>query len=86
MCRERGLFGFDQQYAYTVEHFVTVGDQAIIYRAKESAIWGIVEITDVLLNQSESIGWLKKGWEARKNKQIVGFLPRPSCVPRALQA
>lgn len=83
-CCGKGLFGFDQEYAYTVEHFISAGDQAIIYLAKESAIWGIVEITDVLLNQTEDIGWLKKGWEARKNKNIVGSFParvafRPLC-------
>lgn len=74
-CLEHGLFGFDQEYAYTVEHYIQPGDQAIIYLAKHSAIWGVVEITDVLLNQVEPIGWLKKGWEARKGAQIVGAFP-----------
>jgi len=74
-CLQHGLFGFDEEYAYTVEHFVKPGDEAIIYLAKESAIWGLVEITEVLLKQTESIGWLKKGWEARKGAQIVGAFP-----------
>lgn len=69
------LFGFDQEYAYTVEHFVQPGDQAVIYLAKLSAIWGVVEITRVLLNQQDEIGWLKKGWEARKNRNVVGRFP-----------
>jgi len=74
-CCEHGLFGFDEEYAYTVEHFIQGGDHAIIYLAKESAIWGVVEVTDVLLNQTEPIGWLKKGWEARKGAPIVGAFP-----------
>jgi hypothetical protein len=47
----------------------------MIYLAKESAIWGVVEITEVLLNQTEPIGWLKKGWDARKGAAIVGDFP-----------
>jgi hypothetical protein len=74
-CVEHGLFGFDAEYAYTVGHYISTGDQAIIYLAKESAIWGIVEIREVLLNQTEPIGWLKKGWEARKGADIVGAFP-----------
>jgi len=74
-CLHHCLFGFDQEYAYTVEHFIRPGDHAIIYLAKESAIWGVVEITDVLLNQTDAIGWLKKGWEARKGDRIVGAFP-----------
>ena len=69
-CLQHSLFGFDQEYAYTVEHFVKPGDQAMIYLAKQSAIWGVVEITEVVLNQTEPIGWLKKGWEARKGGRI----------------
>ncbi len=84
-CLEHNLFGFDEEYAYTVEHYIRPGDQAIIYLAKDSAIWGIVEITDVLLNQTDPIGWLKKGWEARKGGQIRGVFPvrvrfRPVCA------
>ena len=83
-CLQHSLFGFDQEYAYTVEHFVKPGDQAMIYLAKQSAIWGVVEITEVLLNQTEPIGWLKKGWEARKGGRIEGTFParvrfRPVC-------
>lgn len=74
-CLQHSLFGFDQEYAYTVEHFVRPGDKAIIYLAKKSAIWGVVEINDVLLNQTEPIGWLKKGWKARKGRQIEGNFP-----------
>jgi len=74
-CLEYGLFGFDQEYAYTVEHYIHPGDQAMIYLAKQSAIWGLVEITGVLLNQMEPIGWLKKGWEARKGGRIQGAFP-----------
>jgi len=74
-CLAHGLFGFDDEYAFTVEHYIRGGDLAMIYLAKESAIWGIVEITDVLLNQSEPIGWLKKGWEARKGAHIEGAFP-----------
>jgi hypothetical protein len=40
LCVRHGLFGFDEEYAYTVEHYIRPGDQAIIYLAKESAIWG----------------------------------------------
>jgi predicted RNA-binding protein len=84
-CLEHGLFGFDKEYAYTVEHFIRPGDQAIIYLAKDSAIWGVVEITDILLDQTAQIGWLKKGWEARKGEQILGAFParvrfRPVCA------
>ena len=84
ICLERGLFGFDEEYAYTVEHFMRAGDQAMIYLAKESAVWGVVEITEILLNQTESVGWLKKGWEARKGARIEGSFParvrfRPLC-------
>jgi len=74
-CLEHGLFGFDAEYAYTVERYIQPGDLAIIYLAQRSAIWGVVEITDVLLNQTERIGWLKKGWEARKGAQIQGVFP-----------
>ena len=74
-CLEHSLFGFDQEYSYTVEHYVRPGDRAIIYLAKLSAIWGVVEITEVLLNQGEPIGWLKKGWEARKGGRIHGLFP-----------
>lgn|SRR5574341_418787 len=74
-CIQHGLFGFDEEYAYTVEHFVRPGDQAMIYLAKQSAVWGVVEIKEVLLNQVEPIGWLKKGWEARKGAQIPGRFP-----------
>jgi len=36
-----------------------------------------VEITEVLLNQTEPIGWLKKGWEVRKGAHLEGaFLAR----------
>ncbi len=66
-CLEHGLFGFDDEYAYTVEHY--------IQPAKQSAIWGVVEIVEVLLNQKDSIGYLKKGWEARKGAQIQGDFP-----------
>ena len=74
-CVQHSLFGFDEEYVYTVEHYVCRGDQAIIYLAKKSAIWGVIEITDVLLNQTTHIGWLKKGWEARKGGRIVGKFP-----------
>jgi hypothetical protein len=74
-CLEHGLFGFDDEYAYTVEHYIRPGDRAIIYLAQRSAIWGVVEITEVLLKQTESIGWLKKGWEARKGTHIEGAFP-----------
>jgi predicted RNA-binding protein len=84
-CLEHSLFGFDEEYAYTVRNYIHAGDHAIIYLAKESAVWGVVEITDVLLNQVEPIGWLKKGWEARKGAAIHGAFParvrfRPICV------
>lgn len=67
-----------------MEHFIEPAGGAIIYLAKESAIWGVVEITEVLLKQTLSIGWLKKGWEARKGAQISGAIParvrfRPVC-------
>lgn len=60
------------------------GDRTIVYLAQRSAIWGVVEITDVLLNQREPIGWLKKGWEARRGTSIEGAFParvrfRPLC-------
>jgi hypothetical protein len=85
MCLKNSLFGFDEEYAYTVKHYIRPGDQAIVYLAKDSAIWGVVEITDVLLDQTEPIGWLKKGWEARKGGQIQGVFPnrvrfRPGCA------
>ncbi|MDR7418236.1 MAG: hypothetical protein QN178_04935 [Armatimonadota bacterium] len=84
-CLEHSLFGFDDEYAYTVERYIRPGDQAIIYLAQRSAIWGVVEITDVLLNQTEPIGWLKKGWEARKGAHIAGAFParvrfKPLCL------
>ena len=75
ICLDAGLFGFDEEYAYTVEHYVRPGDNAIIYLAKQSAIWGVVEITEVLLKQTVPMGWLKKGWEARKGQTIVGTFP-----------
>jgi len=75
LCVEHGLFGFDDEYAYTVEHYVHAGDLAMIYLAKQSAIWGVVEVTDVLLGQTQPIGWLKKGWEARKGTRIEGAFP-----------
>jgi hypothetical protein len=75
MCLTHNLLGFDKEYAYTVEHFIRPRDQAIIYLAEESSIWGVVEVTDVLLTQTELIGWLKKGWEARKSGRIQGVLP-----------
>ena len=83
-CLEHSLFGFDAEYAFTVEHYIRPGDHAMIYLAKLSAIWGVVEIVDVLLNQVEPIGWLKKGWEARKGAEIQGSFPvrvrfRPLC-------
>ncbi|MFH1235584.1 MAG: hypothetical protein V1685_01440 [Parcubacteria group bacterium] len=74
-CRENNLFGFDEEYAYTVEHYMRPGDHAMIYLAKHSAIWGVVEIIDIMLNQTEPIGWLKKGWEARKGEKIIGAFP-----------
>jgi len=74
-CVQHGLFGFDEEYASTVEHYIKPGDQAIIYLAKHSTVWGVVEITDVLLSQTEEIGWQKKGWEARKGARIVGLFP-----------
>lgn len=74
-CLQHSLFGFDEEYAYTVEHYIQPRDQAIIYLAKQSAIWGVVEIVDVLLNQKDPIGWLKKGWEARRGAQIQGDFP-----------
>lgn len=84
-CLEHNLFGFDEEYTYTVQHYIRPGDHAIIYLAKESVIWGVIEITDVLLNQVEPIGWLKKGWEARKGAKIHSTFPtrvrfRPACV------
>ena len=42
---EHGLLGFDDEYAYTVEHYIRPMDRAIVYLAKRSAIWGVVEIT-----------------------------------------
>lgn len=75
ICLGSGLFGFDEEYAYTVEHYVYPGDLAIIYLAKQSAIWGVVEIKEVLLKQTVSMGWLKKGWEARKGQIIAGAFP-----------
>ena len=91
-CLAHGLFGFDEEYSYTVERYIRPGDRAIIYLAQRSAIWGAVEITEVLLNQTEPIGWLKKGWEARKGARIEGVFParvrfRPLCrvePPRAI--
>lgn len=74
-CLEHQLFGFDEEYAYTVEHYVNPGDQAIIYLAKQSAVWGVVEVQRVMLEQTEPIGWLKKGWEARKGEDIEGLFP-----------
>ena len=75
ICLDSGLFGFDEEYAYTVEHYLHPGDHAIIYLAKQSAIWGVVEVTEVLLKQTLAMGWLKKGWEARKGQAIAGAFP-----------
>jgi hypothetical protein len=74
-CLKHNLFGFEKEYTYTVQHYMGAGDQAMIYLAKESAIWGVVEITEILLNQSEPIGWQKKGWKARKGRPIIGDFP-----------
>jgi hypothetical protein len=75
LCLQYDLFGFDEEYAYTVEHYIRPGDQAIIYLAKQSAVWGVVEVTELLLNQTDSIGGKKKGWEARKGTIIEGKYP-----------
>ena len=53
---ERSLFGFDNEYAYTVEHYIHPGDRSIIYLAKLSAIWGVVEITDARTDERHGGG------------------------------
>jgi hypothetical protein len=75
ICLKHGLFGFDDEYKATIERFMRGGDLAIIYLAKPGAIWGVVRVRDVMLDQRDHVGWVKKGWEARKRAPRAGLYP-----------
>jgi len=59
ICESKAIFGMDDRYKTTLGRFVKPGDLAAVY-VTGLGIVGVIEVTDVFLDQTDSVGW-KRG-------------------------
>jgi hypothetical protein len=70
ICETQGLFGLDDRYRTTLTRFVVPGDLTAIY-VTGLGIVGVVEITEILPDQAEGVGWKRGVKEVRRHPCLV---------------